>query len=1043
MKKQENKKHFESIKHNIKCLGNGTENHSDDIVIARRQDGDIIIKIHSFVKEHLWANIPAEKFLRKINDNKGIYEVIASYPFKIYFDIDGKDKQNNYLDIITKKINEIFHNGDMAISGSETALKKSYHIILNNYLIHDDAQRDKLKRIVSDLKINFDDGFDANVYREKGLMKTINQTKPDDKRIQAIITRDNYEKHIITAFFNEDTKNINDITFTEKQELQQQKKPFKEANNIETDKKPIITNDANIPLINKLLNILDTTRADSGTEFFKLGCLIKSLGLCFDIWFNLSKTSKHYQDGTKNYLSKQWNSIVELRYTIFTLYRWARNDDIEKFNEIMINETITQTEKQRDDLIIINRRYLLDREEGLNDRNNILVSNINKLFSSDKIVSLNLKSPYDTGKTQLIYQLIEKYEPKRILWISYRKTLTYDIYGSFKNLGFQSYIDGDIFSDRPIIQIESLIKLNILNKVAKYDLIIIDEVESILNQFNSSLTFKNREREAFEYFDAVIKNSVLSGGKIISMDGDLTDRTYNFIERYGEQLNINNIVNFNTKKINIINDRNIYNDMLFNALDEDKKIIIPVMSESEAIFYEMEIKKKYPKLEVKKYTGKTGDDDKVKLKNILDEWSVLDVIIYTPTIEAGVSFDLERFDIIFGIIANDVASQRSYFQMLSRVRKIKDNNIYLLNMNGCKLNNCIIETYDEYKGALIEQMNINIKKTYEIINNEMQQIITNDPFDNLYCFNKVEEINKNKYVFLTLFKKIAIQKGYEFEIIEKQQGAKKCTDKPTGELKRSFILNADNISFSKMEELLIKQNSDKIVEDEKYKLCKWMMINELGIDKLDDEIIKIYGGHNYVNKYLSLIDIQNINENIDKNKRIIYERKAQIIMEFLKKLGYDKITSKNKINNSIFNSILLEEVKQNNDIFNNKNKILFSYQNKKLDTVKGILGYINTILKNYSVKIKSIQGREMGNIDKINFYILEPLNGIHDIIKLSKYNNFIDTNNNLLDNDGNLINKKLTTWGHLVKTDEAIQQTINKNINTSYLNLDIFIDDDN
>ena len=40
---------------------------------------------------------------------------------------------------------------------------------------------------------------------------------------------------------------------------------------------------------------------------------------------------------------------------------------------------------------------------------------------------------------------------------------------------------------------------------------------------------------------------------------------------------------------------------------------------------------------------------------------------------------------------------------------------------------------------------------------------------------------------------------------------------------------------------------------------KWMMINELGVDELDDEIIKIYGGRNYVNKYLSLIDIQNIN----------------------------------------------------------------------------------------------------------------------------------------------------------------------------------------
>jgi hypothetical protein len=243
------------------------------------------------------------------------------------------------------------------------------------------------------------------------------------------------------------------------------------------------------------------------------------------------------------------------------------------------------------------------------------------------------------------------------------------------------------------------------------------------------------------------------------MDGDISDRTYNFIERYGEQLNINNVVNFNNKKINVINDRNIYNEMIFKALDENKKIIMPVMSESEAIFYEMEIKERYPKLEVKKYTGKTGDEEKAKLKNILIEWSILDVIIYTPTIEAGVSFDLERFHIIFGIIADGVASQRSYFQMLARVRKIKDNNIYLFNLNGCKLNNCKLETYSEYKEALIQQTDINIKISYENIDNEMQQVINNDPYDNLYCFNKVEEENKNKYVFLTLFNKIALKKG--------------------------------------------------------------------------------------------------------------------------------------------------------------------------------------------------------------------------------------------------------------------------------------------
>jgi hypothetical protein len=100
----------------------------------------------------------------------------------------------------------------------------------------------------------------------------------------------------------------------------------------------------------------------------------------------------------------------------------------------------------------------LDINKGLEDNDNILVSNINKLFNNDNIKSLNLKSPYDTGKTQLIYKVIEKYEPKKILWVSYRKTLTYDIYGNFKKLGFQSYLDGEIFSDRLIIQIESLIR---------------------------------------------------------------------------------------------------------------------------------------------------------------------------------------------------------------------------------------------------------------------------------------------------------------------------------------------------------------------------------------------------------------------------------------------------------------------------------------------------------------------------------------------------------------------------------------------------------
>ena len=42
--------------------------------------------------------------------------------------------------------------------------------------------------------------------------------------------------------------------------------------------------------------------------------------------------------------------------------------------------------------------------------------------------------------------------------------------------------------------------------IQQYDLIIIDECESVLNQFNSP-TFKNKSKETFEYFTELLRFS--------------------------------------------------------------------------------------------------------------------------------------------------------------------------------------------------------------------------------------------------------------------------------------------------------------------------------------------------------------------------------------------------------------------------------------------------------------------------------------------------------------------------------------------------------
>ena len=77
---------------------------------------------------------------------------------------------------------------------------------------------------------------------------------------------------------------------------------------------------------------------------------------------------------------------------------------------------------------------------------------MNRLFNDDTVSSVNIKSPYGTSKTQLLIKTIEKYQVKKILFLSYRKTLTYDIQNNFQKIGFGNYLENDLNCNRLIIQ---------------------------------------------------------------------------------------------------------------------------------------------------------------------------------------------------------------------------------------------------------------------------------------------------------------------------------------------------------------------------------------------------------------------------------------------------------------------------------------------------------------------------------------------------------------------------------------------------------------
>jgi hypothetical protein len=115
--------------------------------IKHKKPNEIIIRSQTKKNGQWWASTTPEHFLKQLNKNNGLYEVITEYPHKMYFDIDhhGKPEENLY-NIVVDKINEIFPNPDMAVSGSITEDQTSYHIILNNYLIRNEKERNYINQ---------------------------------------------------------------------------------------------------------------------------------------------------------------------------------------------------------------------------------------------------------------------------------------------------------------------------------------------------------------------------------------------------------------------------------------------------------------------------------------------------------------------------------------------------------------------------------------------------------------------------------------------------------------------------------------------------------------------------------------------------------------------------------------------------------------------------------------------------------------------------------------------------------------------------------
>jgi hypothetical protein len=590
----------------------------------------------------------------------------------------------------------------------------------------------------------------------------------------------------------------------------------------------------------------------------------------FCLWDRWSKQSQKYDEREAE---KVWNNLKksEKKISIGSLIHWCKNEgivDIFKKTKSSFYDIIGTYPVKPIKLDIEN----IQQENILEINQAKLIPQIYKPYLNKRLICV--QSEKGTGKTSNLFEaLFDKANNSinpdtTMLFISSRRTFGVKLLGDLEKYGFKLYsdiADPDIHAKRIICQIDSLGRLS----RDTYDYVIIDECESLARYITSSHFIKNPKSNIIV---ANLEMRVENAKKIIIMDADLSDRCFGYYKTIindsdlDYQLIINNFKPFNDYTIVSLT----YNDWVrkvLEAISQNKKIVVPMASNNKAKDLKTKIEQDYPDKKILLIHKETDDYEKVKnLLNVNTTWGDYDVIIYTPSVCMGVSYDIPNvFDSIYAYGCENSLGAQEFCQMLHRVREPINKTIYLA-MSLYKEYNEIedLMTYESVEQVLCSdyylthyELNNNlipIKLKNEEVDGQINRVLhypyKSDPNYDLFVRNSWETI-ENKLNFSASFYGYAKFKEYKLshylyeekctEISDSMKEIKKTRENEEKETSINGILEAPDISKEDFISLL--KQKDEYLEDKdiqainrfRFKSCyKILEENELTHDVLEE-----------------------------------------------------------------------------------------------------------------------------------------------------------------------------------------------------------------
>jgi phage pi2 protein 07 len=648
-----------------------------------------LIHIHSSKNGRMWGAINKTDILKWIKKNIGLYEVITSYPCKVYFDIDGADNEDVNLEDVKNIIRKYF--GDdvkMAISGYKTNDKSSFHICLFEYAIKNIDELDELKSLVLYIKKNEHSAFDWKVYTQNRYMKAINQSKIK-KPVQKIIEDEDETHHLITFYLETIKYELPNFAIhtpeieTIKMEIKNNQMDYSDIPIVELE----LPENIDLSNPNEILTIIPNSKDFNHSWSWRtaLFCITNGLS-CNDFLSWYKKKSDH-----KHNLNK-WKNI-----------HWKRIIEIKDQYPVSIKSMLKTLQLYYPNILVDPELKIFANSFNI-DKNNIQYTDYltTKDFETNKkavIVNIQMGG----GKTHNTIEYLKN--NSNFCWITPNIALAENTHNRIvtNNIECINYKDGSNSGEKQknIANAYNLIIcLNSLKYVKQtYDVLVIDEIETFLKLWFNNSTLDRCLNECWYKFIQLIKKAK----KIVLLDAFLTKMTTNFLDNLGIDYTI-------IKKTNEVNPRKVFKysnfetitNKIIGDLKDGKKCLIfyPYKNEQE--------RKKLPSMAsyvnlIENKTDKKGiyhnadasDASNKLLKNVNDNWINYDFVISNNKINVGLNFDNQYFDQVYLMIAG-FNSPRDIVQFSYRTRVIEDN----------ILNYCFLDTYNPVIDVLKENVEI-------------------------------------------------------------------------------------------------------------------------------------------------------------------------------------------------------------------------------------------------------------------------------------------------------------------------------------------------